>query len=161
MLEKIVTGGQTGVEQAAWAAARRAGIATGGYMPRGFANEDGPSPRLGALYGAVEFPMDEARRIRANLRRAEALLWLGDALSPQAEAMIAACRELGKPFLVALPGVSPASEAASWLAVFEVKTLVVAGPPASQAPQLGAQAARFLDQVLIGRRPASGGVRRR
>jgi hypothetical protein len=32
MVRKVVTGGQSGAEQAAWAAARRAGIATGGYM---------------------------------------------------------------------------------------------------------------------------------
>ena len=84
MIQKVVTGGQTGAEQAAWAAARRAGIATGGYMPRGFLTEEGPAPRSGALYGAIEFPFDDARRMRANLRRADGLFWFGDPDSPAA-----------------------------------------------------------------------------
>src|SRR5579883_2631043 len=133
MIAKIVTGGQAGAEQEAWSAARRAGIATGGYMPRGFATEDGPNPRLGALYGAIEFPLDEPTRLRANLRRADALLWLGDALADEGRAAIAACRELGKPFLTAEPGATPASEVISWLIVFEVTSLMIAGNPASRA----------------------------
>ena len=83
MIEKLITGGQSGAEQEAWASARRAGVATGGYMPRGFATEDGANPRLGALYGAIEFPLDDATRSRANLRRADALLWLGDPLTDE------------------------------------------------------------------------------
>src|SRR5689334_1544832 len=94
MIEKVVTGGQAGVEQAAWAAARRAGVATAGYMPRGFATEAGPAPRLGALHDAIEFPLDEARRVRANLRRADAMIWFGDPFSDDAKATFEACREL-------------------------------------------------------------------
>jgi hypothetical protein len=36
MLEKIVTGGQSGADQAAWRVAQACGIPTGGWMPRGF-----------------------------------------------------------------------------------------------------------------------------
>jgi hypothetical protein len=160
MIEKVITGGQSGAEQEAWAAARRAGVATGGYMPRGFATEDGPNPRLGALYGAIEFPLDEATRFRANLRRADALLWLGDPLSDDGGAAIAACRELGKPFLTAEPGATPVSDVVSWLIVFEVKTLTIAGSPASRAPDLGPRVARFVDLVLAGVRDGRLGPRR-
>jgi hypothetical protein len=159
MIEKIITGGQAGAEQEAWASARRAGIATGGYMPRGFATEDGPSPRLGALYGAIEFPLDEPTRARANLRRADALLWLGDPLTDDGRAAIEACRALGKPFFAAEPGLTPAAEVVSWLVVFEVKTLVVAGGPASRAPDLAPRVGRFLDLVLSGVRERSPGPR--
>jgi hypothetical protein len=150
MIEKIVTGGQSGAEQEAWAAARRAGVATGGYMRRGFATEDGPNPRLGALYGAIEFPLDEPTRARANLRRADAMLWLGDPLSDEGRAAIEACRDLGKPFFAAQPGLTPVADVVSWLIVFEVKTLVVAGSPASRDPELGPQAGRFMDLALSG-----------
>lgn len=150
MIEKLVTGGQCGAEQEAWASARRAGIATGGYMPRGFVTEDGPNPRLGALYGAIEFPLDEPTRARANLRRADAMLWLGDPLEDDGQAAIAACREQGKPFLAAQPGLTPVNDVVSWLVVFEVKTLAVAGSPASCDPDLGPRVGRFMDLVLAG-----------
>ena len=158
MIEKIVTGGQAGAEQEAWSAARRAGIATGGYMPRGFATEDGPRPRLGMLYGAIEFPLDDATRARANLRRADALLWLGDPLSDDGRAAIDACRELAKPFLAAEPGLSSPSDVVSWMIVFEVKTLVIAASPASRAPDLGPRVGRFLDTVLAGVRSRTAGL---
>jgi hypothetical protein len=39
MLERIITGGQTGADQAGWRAARAAGIPTGEWMTRGFFTE--------------------------------------------------------------------------------------------------------------------------
>lgn len=153
MIEKVITGGRSGAQQEAWAAARRAGVATGGYMPRGFATEDGPRPRLGMLYGAIEFPLDEPTRLRANLRRADALLWLGDPLAEEGQTAIGACRELGKPFLAAEPGWTPPAEVVAWLIVFEVRTLTIgAGPDAD----LAARAGRFLDRVLAGVRHREG-----
>jgi hypothetical protein len=160
MIEKVITGGQSGAEQEAWAAARRAGVVTGGYMPRGFATEDGPRPRLGALYGAIEFPLNEPTRFRANLRRADALLWLGDVLAEDGRAAIEACRELGKPFLTAEPGATPVSDVVSWLIVFEVRSLTIAASPPSRAPDLGPRVGRFLDLVLAGLRDEPSRPRR-
>lgn len=149
MIRTVVTGGQTGVEQAAWAAARRAGIATAGYMPRGFLTEEGPNPRVGALYGAIEFPFDDARRIRANLRRADGLFWFGDPDAPEALDTFAACREQSKPFLTIDPGLTPLAEVVSWLRIFETATLVVAGIRGSRAPALGTRAETFLDRAFF------------
>lgn len=149
MVRKVVTGGEAGAEQAAWAAARRAGVATGGYMPAGYRTEAGPAPRLGALHGAVEFPLDDARRLRANLRRADGLLWLGDADSPAAAEALAACRELSRPFLAANPRFAPPEEAADWLLVFEIETLVASGPPASRDPEIAAIVSAYLDRVFL------------
>jgi len=42
----VVSGGQTGVDQAALRAARASGIATGGWAPKGWATEAGPAPWL-------------------------------------------------------------------------------------------------------------------
>ncbi len=148
MIRKLVTGGQAGAEQAAWAAARRAGVETGGYMPRGFLTEEGAATRLGALYNAVEFPFDDARRIRANLRRADGLFWLGDADSPGAADVFAACRELGKPFLAVHPRFAEPAEAADWLRVFDVAVLVAASDPPSRSPEIGPLVGPFLDRVF-------------
>jgi Circularly permutated YpsA SLOG family len=56
MPERVITGGQTGADQAGLRAAKAFGIATGGFMPRGFLTEDGPRPDFSELYGAVECP---------------------------------------------------------------------------------------------------------
>jgi Circularly permutated YpsA SLOG family len=39
VLDRVVSGGQTGADQAGWRAARAVGLATGGWMPYGFLTE--------------------------------------------------------------------------------------------------------------------------
>ncbi len=148
MIERMVTGGVTCAEWEAWASARRAGVATGGYMPRGWMTEDGPRPRLGMLYGAIEFPLAEPTRLRANLRRSEALLWLGDPTSADGTAALEAARDLGRPFLAAEPGLTSPSEVAAWLSVFEVRTLTIGAEAESARPGLAARTGPFLDRVF-------------
>src|SRR5262245_6120448 len=64
MLDRVVTGGQTGADQAGWRVARTAGIPTGGWMTRGFLTEtpdgrgDEPHPEFAELYGARGLPTD-------------------------------------------------------------------------------------------------------
>ena len=58
VLDRIISGGQTGADQAGWRAARACGIPTGGAMPKGFLTEDGPRPEFAGLYGARELWTD-------------------------------------------------------------------------------------------------------
>jgi hypothetical protein len=60
VLEKIISNGQTGLDQAGWRAARAAGIPTGGWMPKGFLTEDGPHPEFAEDFGALEWVTSEA-----------------------------------------------------------------------------------------------------
>jgi hypothetical protein len=59
MLEKVVSGGQTGADQGGLRAARLAGIPTGGWAPKGWlvessdGNRDVAAPWLGPLFGLV------------------------------------------------------------------------------------------------------------
>jgi hypothetical protein len=122
-------------------------------MPRGFLTEAGPAPRLGALYGAVEFPMDDARRIRANLRRADGLFWFGDPGSPDACAAFAACVEQSRAYRAITLGYTQPSEISSWLGVFETSVLVVGGERESRVAGIGARVESFLDRVFAGVRP--------
>lgn len=57
MLERIVSGGQTGADQAALRAARAAGLPTGGWAPRGWLTEEGPAPWLANRSGFAVFPL--------------------------------------------------------------------------------------------------------
>lgn len=52
---KVISGGQTGVDQAALRAARAAGLPTGGWACKGWVTEAGPAPWL-ADFGLVECP---------------------------------------------------------------------------------------------------------
>lgn len=74
---KVISGGQTGVDQAALRAAKRLGIPTGGWMPFGWTTEAGPRPDFEDLYGMVEcqkpgYPV----RTRANILNSDATIWL-------------------------------------------------------------------------------------
>ena len=57
--EKVISGGQTGADQAGLIAAEKAGITTGGWMPKGFRTLDGPNPGLAARFGLREHPSEE------------------------------------------------------------------------------------------------------
>ena len=52
MVERVVSGGQTGADQAGPRVARVCGVRTGGWGPRGWLTEDGPTPWL-ADYGLI------------------------------------------------------------------------------------------------------------
>lgn len=57
-LKKIISGGQTGADQAALRAAQHVGLSTGGWAPRGFFTSNGPDPTLGTKYCLQEIELD-------------------------------------------------------------------------------------------------------
>src|SRR5262249_29141313 len=73
-LEKIISGGQTGVDQGALCAARKAGFPTGGWAPKGWLTERGPAPWLAELgllqHASPSYPL----RTRANVAASDATL---------------------------------------------------------------------------------------
>lgn len=76
---KVITGGQTGVDQGAWRAAKAAGLETGGWMPKGFKTEDGPRPEFAALYGAIEHTSPRYEdRTPLNVGDADVTILIGD-----------------------------------------------------------------------------------
>jgi Circularly permutated YpsA SLOG family len=56
MIITVVSGGQTGADQAGWRATEACGIPTGGWMPKGFLTEEGPLRWSANVYGAREMP---------------------------------------------------------------------------------------------------------
>lgn len=78
MLDRVVSGGQTGADQAVWRAARASRIATGGRMPVGFLTEAEPRPEFAELFGAVEIETASyPARTRANVEGSDETIWLG------------------------------------------------------------------------------------
>lgn len=82
MIEKIISGGQTGVDQIGLIVGRKLGLQTGGTAPKGFRTEDGPNPKL-AEYGLIEsWSSDYPPRTEDNVRNSDATIWLGTNDSP-------------------------------------------------------------------------------
>jgi hypothetical protein len=162
VIEKVITGGQTGADQAGWRAARKAGIPCGGCMPKGFLTEDGPRPEFAELYGAREMPTaDYPARTNANVHMADATILFGSPRTPGSRLLLrleAIRRSLwpDRPpvFEVPSPWVpgdfnSPQpNDAAWWIDRHRIKVLNVAGNRESSAPGIGAWAEAFLAEMF-------------
>lgn len=65
---KVISGGQTGVDQAALRTASGLNIPTGGWMPWGYCTEDGPRPLMRHQFGMRQHvSVDYAPRTAANI----------------------------------------------------------------------------------------------
>ena len=150
MLKKVISGGQTGADQAAWRAAKAHGIATGGWMPKGFLNEEGERPEFAAIYGASEMPTAKyPPRTKRNVRERDATLWFDDVDSAGAATTLEACRRFGKPYLlVAFEPMTKPSVIASWLKDSEIQSLNIAGNRESASPGIGERVERFFDELF-------------
>ena len=148
VLEKIISGGQTGVDQVALTVARELGYATGGVAPRGWRTDEGPAPWL-AGYGLTEHKVstEYGPRTRENVRLADAtVLFDASALrSPGSRATQRFCQELGKSLLV-----NPsASELRDFIMENGWKILNIAGNRRRSFPQSAVSARIVLSSGLI------------
>jgi hypothetical protein len=150
MLDKIVSGGQTGADQAGWRAARAYGVPTGGWMSAGFLTAEGPRPEFSAQYGAVVLPQSSGpTATERNVQESDATLWFGATTSAGAQATVSACQKFGKPCLPIDPAAAfEPVQVATWIAAGQIRTLNVAGNPEAEEPGIGARVERFVGQVL-------------
>jgi len=143
-VRKVVSGGQTGVDRAALDAARSAGLACGGWCPRGRKAEDGP---IDGAYPLTETPSEDyAQRTEWNVRDSDGTLVLnrGRLRGGTAFTVTAAIR-LRRPLLVLdLTGGPAPDEALRWIEARGIAVLNVAGPRESQRRGIGAEARGFL-----------------
>lgn len=147
-LRKVVSGGQTGADQAGLRAARAAGFETGGWAPKGWLTEDGADPTL-AGYGLTECPKKGyPARTEANARDSDGTLWFGSTGSPGCRATFAACRRHAKPVLIVEDGTTRPGDVRAWLEAHQVEVLNVAGNRESSNPGLGAKVEAFLGRVF-------------
>lgn len=180
LLEAVISGGQTGSDQAGIRAARRLGLATGGYAPRGWRTLDGPAPWLGTEFGLVEhWSSDYPPRTASNVHDSDATVRIAsDFLSTGERCTLKAILKYKKPYLdVAVSSGSiwcfradgdaslndpawadPTTSVSgpgdaffrAFLIKYNIKVLNVAGNSNRTAPGIGALAEEFLMWALGG-----------
>jgi hypothetical protein len=135
-VEKIVSGGQTGADQAALDVALERGLQVGGWVPKGRLAEDGPIPER--YSGLVETDSsDPAVRTCLNVRDSDATLIVSHGpLSGGSLLTLEEARRRERPVLYLdlreTPLVSAAARLRMWLETAGPRTLNVAGPRASK-----------------------------
>ena len=152
MIERVISGGQTGADQASLAVAKRLGISTGGCRPKGWLTEAGPRPDLGATYGLEEAETASyAERTERNVLASDGTVVFGDARSRGSMLTARLCGRHGKPCLLVPPDSDPVGAAGklrAWIVEQGARTLNVAGNRASHAPGIVAFVTTVLERVL-------------
>lgn len=147
-LQKIVSGGQTGVDRAALDAALAHDVPVGGWCPRGRRAEDGAIPER---YPLKETPSEAyEQRTTWNVRDSDGTLILtagvlegGTALTKQM------AQRRGRPVLhVRIADPAPVPMIRAWGEEHDVRILNVAGPRASEVEGIYESARAILDAFL-------------
>src|SRR5262249_10875580 len=158
MIARLVSGGQSGVDQAALDAALELGVPCGGWCPRGRKAEDGPIPDR---YPLVETPSRKySQRTRWNIRDSDATLILAWSELTGGTLLTAnQCRRTGTPYVEnALASgantANPRHAARDWIKrKLAGGVLNVAGPRASEDAGVYDRAREFVQALLGGERP--------
>lgn len=152
MLQKIVSGGQTGVDRAALDAALGSGLEAGGWCPRGRLAEDGP---IADTYPLEETPSESYReRTQWNVRDSDGtLILVRGAVAGGTALTVEFAQALDRPRRVVRldrPGMLAEEPAATlaWIAEHGIKTLNVAGPRESQRPGITEAARDFMEGLI-------------
>ena len=149
MIEKVISGGQTGVDRAALDVALEIGIPCGGWCPKGRRAEDGA---IRSRYPLMETPSPEyAERTEWNVRDSDGTLVLTWGIPRQGTAFtIDIARRLGKPCLIIdllNPPHWPAVK--EWFEKNSLNVLNIAGPRESKVPEIYDHAFEFLEKFFL------------
>lgn len=149
-VERIVSGGQTGVDQAALDVAIELGIPHGGWCPLGRVCEEG---RIDLKYQLQELPTaDYAARTLQNVKDSDGTLILYvQKLSGGTSLTGRYARELHKPLLrVRMDTKVDYAAIAKWLQGNVIRVLNIAGPRASSQPTIHATTSTVLLRLFSG-----------
>ncbi len=148
MIEKIISGGQTGVDRAALEVAVEMGIACGGWCPAGRKAEDGEIP---ARYPMQELPSRGYRpRTKRNVRESDGTLILfREKLAGGSAFTAEVAQKDAKPcYKVDLAAHANPGEAMAWIEQNRIKVLNIAGPRESHAPGIYSAAITYLRELF-------------
>ena len=147
-VEKIISGGQTGVDRAALDVALALGMECGGWCPAGREADDGPIPARYPLQESIN--IDPTVRTGANVRDSDATLMLNRGLLQGGTAYaVEIARHMDRPVMVVdLESPPDLDMIAAWLAQHQVRVLHIGGPREASRPGIYAQARDFVEGLL-------------
>jgi hypothetical protein len=155
LIGRVISGGQTGADQAGLRAAREAGLPTGGTAPAGYRTEAGPRPALLRDFGLVEHASDRyPARTLANVLAGDLTLVIAQPLDGGSALTVDFCRQHDRPFLhLAALDAARLDEAAAFIRDVHRRlgrplVVNIAGSRESKAPGIEAQATRFLHRLF-------------
>jgi hypothetical protein len=150
MIEKIVSGGQTGVDTAALDVAIALSLPHGGWCPKGRLREDGIIPMQ---YHLQETPTNEySERTKLNIRDSDAtLIFLprDKVITDGTILTIEEAKAKGKPHLI-IDSFEPQQVIIirDWLKINKIKILNIAGARESQSLGIYSECYQFLKRVF-------------
>lgn len=151
-VDKIISGGQTGVDRAALDVALELNIPHGGWCPLGRRAEDG---RIHNKYALTETPSrDYLQRTEWNVRDSDATLILAHStVEGGTAATVDYARQYDRPFIIVdlsdpTSQSNLANSTLTWLNKHHIKILNVAGPRSRKKPFIYQMSRDFLRALL-------------
>lgn len=156
MMLKLVSGGQTGVDQGALEAAIDLGLDYGGWVPKGWKTEEGPLDKRYREKMREHASDDYKQRTRQNVVDSHATLILVDALPLSGGTLLTKryCENGHSHFVIAMNEPSAVEKVQKWLRAFFTEdyptpfVLNVAGPRESKSLGIQARTRRFVAEVI-------------
>jgi hypothetical protein len=158
IIKKVISGGQTGVDQAALDAAMELGFETGGWCPPGKVNENGKIPLEYKLIESEVERSDRApdiprsQRTENNVRFSDATLVLIPDSSETdigTEWTFECVRYYNKPFLVINPYQPDANKRIiEWISKAQPEIINIAGPSEKTSPGIYNQSYKLMIEIL-------------
>lgn len=151
---KIISGGQTGADIGGLVGAKRVGIPTGGYAPRGYKTEAGNQPEVLKGFGLIELPSSNYKhRTKQNVFSSDATLIVStDPTSNGTQLTIRYCKEFKKPFLLIDPGKDCHEIIREFLDNHGPMVLNIAGNRESKSKGIASRTADIIQTVMSGTR---------
>jgi hypothetical protein len=144
-LTKIISGGQTGADQAGLRVAKALKISTGGWIPKGYKTEEGERPSLGLKYGLKETDTgDYPKRTWLNVQNSDGTLIFAEKESRGSILTQNVCRKLRKPYWIN-PTVD---EIRMFVNEHDISVLNIAGNRESVCPGIGERVEGLLMRAI-------------
>lgn len=148
---KIISGGQTGADRAGLASARKAGLQTGGWMPKGFLAHDGYHPNFAVLYDMLEHESPRyPPRTALNVRDSDGTIRFASNFSTPGELLtLKMTKQYNKPLLsISIPTNVSHEETIQWIKSNNIKVLNVAGNSERSSPGITQIVIEYLDKLF-------------